>query len=236
MAFIRSFQAGKNSLFSQKLLNEISAARICLLDPAKKAVYDGTIRDASQRWEPCRGSSGPNRFPWPAWPCADEEVFLVAEPADAEEFSPLPLQFGGERSSIRKKKPKSATIIPLVAFGAMLVVCVIAVAMVMSRTPDPHVADVAKDADGSSSENAEPAHAKQSVADNRPHGTADPVKPAPFLSPLRPSGSADSSHAVPPLKPPEMSPHDVAAGANHVDGKPDSDFDPFDNKTVPRWS
>ncbi len=234
MAFIRSFQAGKNSLFSQKLLNEISAARICLLDPAKKAVYDGTIRARIAAVGTLPGIKRAKPLPVAGVARADEEVFLVAEPADAEEFSPLPLQFGGERSSIRKKKPKSATIIPLVALGAMLVVCVIAVAMVMSRTPDPHVADVAKDADGSSSENAEPAHAKQSVADNRPHGTADPVKPAPLPSPLRPSGSADSSHAVPPPKPPEMSPHDVAAGANHVDGKPDSDFDPFDNKTVPR--
>ncbi len=44
MAHIRSFQTGKYSAFSQKLLNEIAAAKICLLNPAKKDAYDETLR------------------------------------------------------------------------------------------------------------------------------------------------------------------------------------------------
>ncbi|MEI8376428.1 MAG: SUMF1/EgtB/PvdO family nonheme iron enzyme [Planctomycetota bacterium] len=44
MSHIRSFQTGKHSNLSQKLLNEIATAKICLLNPEKKDVYDQKLR------------------------------------------------------------------------------------------------------------------------------------------------------------------------------------------------
>ncbi len=44
MSFIRTFQGGRHSQQSQQLLNEISVARICLLNPEKKALYDAQLR------------------------------------------------------------------------------------------------------------------------------------------------------------------------------------------------
>ena len=44
MAHIRSFQTGKHSDLSQKILNEISAAKICLLNSEKKRTYDERLR------------------------------------------------------------------------------------------------------------------------------------------------------------------------------------------------
>ena len=44
MSHIRSFQAGPHSAASQKLLNELAVARICLLAPAKKAAYDAQLK------------------------------------------------------------------------------------------------------------------------------------------------------------------------------------------------
>ena len=44
MSHIRTFQGGRHSDLSQKLLNEIAAARVCLLNPAKKAEYDEQLR------------------------------------------------------------------------------------------------------------------------------------------------------------------------------------------------
>lgn len=44
MAHLRSFANGPNSALSQKLLNEVSAARVCLLHPQKKAEYDTRLR------------------------------------------------------------------------------------------------------------------------------------------------------------------------------------------------
>jgi hypothetical protein len=47
MAHVRSFQTGKYSALSQKLLNEIAAAKICLLNAAKKDAYDQQLRQKS---------------------------------------------------------------------------------------------------------------------------------------------------------------------------------------------
>src|SRR5262245_21611156 len=44
IAHIRTFQTGKHSELSQKLLNELSAAQLCLLDAVKKAEYDAALR------------------------------------------------------------------------------------------------------------------------------------------------------------------------------------------------
>jgi formylglycine-generating enzyme required for sulfatase activity/Spy/CpxP family protein refolding chaperone len=43
MAHVRSFQSGVHSGDSQQILNEIAKARICLLNPARKAEYDNTL-------------------------------------------------------------------------------------------------------------------------------------------------------------------------------------------------
>ncbi len=44
MHFLRSFQNGERAKLSQQLLNEVAAARVCLLDKAKKTEYDETLR------------------------------------------------------------------------------------------------------------------------------------------------------------------------------------------------
>src|SRR5437764_9036048 len=43
-AYLRSVQAGKRAAASQQLLNEVSAAGVCLLDPLKKQKYDDELR------------------------------------------------------------------------------------------------------------------------------------------------------------------------------------------------
>ncbi|HET6879142.1 MAG TPA: DUF1080 domain-containing protein [Pirellulales bacterium] len=49
MAHVRTFQTGPHSVLSQKLLNEIAAARVCLLDAAKKGEYDRQLRAKESR-------------------------------------------------------------------------------------------------------------------------------------------------------------------------------------------
>ena len=49
MAHLRTFQAGKHSQESQRLLNEVAAARICLLNAEKKAAYDRQLRKVLQK-------------------------------------------------------------------------------------------------------------------------------------------------------------------------------------------
>ena len=49
MAQIKSYQTGKFGAVSQKLLNEIAAAKVCLLKPDKKAEYDRRLRAQLQQ-------------------------------------------------------------------------------------------------------------------------------------------------------------------------------------------
>jgi hypothetical protein len=44
MAHVQTYKTGPHSELSQKLLNEISAAKLCLLRPGKKAAYDEQLR------------------------------------------------------------------------------------------------------------------------------------------------------------------------------------------------
>ena len=46
--FLRTFQTGPNSELAARLLNEVSAARVCLLDGKSKALYDTQLRTAQQ--------------------------------------------------------------------------------------------------------------------------------------------------------------------------------------------
>src|SRR5207253_156222 len=44
MVHVRAFQSGQHAAASQKLLTELSAARLCLLTLATKAAYDAQLR------------------------------------------------------------------------------------------------------------------------------------------------------------------------------------------------
>lgn len=49
IGFVRQFQAGENANLAAKILNELSRARVILLNPQKKAAYDAKLREGSQR-------------------------------------------------------------------------------------------------------------------------------------------------------------------------------------------
>lgn len=48
MAHLRTRQSGHHANLAAKLLNEIAAARVCLLSPAKKAAYDAQLAKSNQ--------------------------------------------------------------------------------------------------------------------------------------------------------------------------------------------
>jgi hypothetical protein len=45
MAHVRTYQSGRHSALSQKVLNELTAAKLCLLTPGKKQPYDDQLRE-----------------------------------------------------------------------------------------------------------------------------------------------------------------------------------------------
>ena len=72
MAHVRTFQGGQHAELSQQLLNELSAARICLLNLDQKQAYDEELESqlpSESRSRMCpwpRRSPLPLRCPWPS--------------------------------------------------------------------------------------------------------------------------------------------------------------------------
>jgi hypothetical protein len=50
MAHVKSFQTGTHSTISQRVLNELAAARLCLLNPKAKAEYDRQLRSQQEEF------------------------------------------------------------------------------------------------------------------------------------------------------------------------------------------
>ncbi len=52
MAHVRTYHLGPQADLSQKILNEIAAAKVCLLNPKKKAAYDTQLRQQLPKAQP----------------------------------------------------------------------------------------------------------------------------------------------------------------------------------------
>lgn len=52
MRHVRTYQLGPNSAASQKILNELAAAKACLLDPDRKLAYDAMLRGVAAEVDP----------------------------------------------------------------------------------------------------------------------------------------------------------------------------------------
>jgi hypothetical protein len=82
MAHVRTFQTGEYSVLSQRILNELSAARVCLLDPAKRNEYDQSLRTQLAATEP---PAAPATAPTPPPPQVDRETpKAVPEPGSPD--------------------------------------------------------------------------------------------------------------------------------------------------------
>ncbi len=97
MAHLRTYQTGKYADWSQRLLNEMSAAKICLLNPAKKSDYDQQLQEAME----------------PASVIAFEQAILI----DDDE----PRSHIGTQSSQKKRLPLSAIVLAVTTTVAFLV-------------------------------------------------------------------------------------------------------------------
>ena len=63
MAHVKTFQTGKHSDLSQELLNEIAAAKVCLLQPEKKAQYDRALHRRLEAKEQAARAAVPKAVP-----------------------------------------------------------------------------------------------------------------------------------------------------------------------------
>ncbi|HAY80893.1 MAG TPA: hypothetical protein DCY79_13890 [Planctomycetaceae bacterium] len=59
MAIVRRYQMGPKAAYTQTLLNELSAARLCLLNAATKATYDAVLRGSHSAKAPAEVPNNP---------------------------------------------------------------------------------------------------------------------------------------------------------------------------------
>ena len=104
MAHLRVFQAGQHAEQAAKLLNEVAAARVCLLNPAKKSAYDVRLRKELSPEPPAgKKSAGASpgvvqRSPRPA----AAPVAAVSGQADRR-FAAVRSRFSGRRPPAKRR-------------------------------------------------------------------------------------------------------------------------------------
>jgi hypothetical protein len=116
MAHVRTFQSGENSDLSQQILNELAAARVCLLDARRKAVYDDQLR---RRLPPQHPGVVPPQLPGPPAPPPGGSGPPVAAPPVPPPIAENPATFGtafrsGDRTIRRQSPSWLASVIALV--------------------------------------------------------------------------------------------------------------------------
>ncbi len=121
MSYLHDLGSGPNGKFSQKLLNEVSAARRCLLDEKQKAAYDEQLRaKLAQASPPPTVSAAPTAPPPPPVPppsAATSEAPASERVAEEDKPSELSISVsttssGGTRAAKSKSSPgkKSAAV------------------------------------------------------------------------------------------------------------------------------
>ena len=143
MRHMRSLQAGANAEASQRILNEVAVARVCLTDPIKRAEYDRWLQTV-RAVDP---SSGPLKAP-PAMGTAAPPIATVAPPKMGRESVnsmavadrpdvPNPRMGARQLPSRHRSTAKAKSGLPLellIGIGALVgVIVLIVVVMAMVR-------------------------------------------------------------------------------------------------------
>lgn len=104
MGHVRTFQSGKHSALSQRLLNEVAAAKVCLLGPAKKTAYDAQLRAHLQPGPPEESVPAlADSSPW-AHPVSAQDA--MPAPADLSPWGKIAdLASGQARTGVRASSP-----------------------------------------------------------------------------------------------------------------------------------
>jgi hypothetical protein len=111
-AHLRSFQTGRRGVQSQRLLNEVAAAGVCLLDPIKRAAYDQHLRAS---------------LPAPARPASLPVAKVIPLDQPASSHADLPIVTASHRSAAAAPPASGrwAMIIAAIATCGLLVVLVL---------------------------------------------------------------------------------------------------------------
>lgn len=173
MAQLKTFQAGKYSAASQKILNEVAAAKVCLLNPEKKAAYDQFLREKLETDGAAAAKAPP---PAPGEKTSLEAAFPSFEAPSVVSYV----------SSHRRSKPRVWQIAAAVGAVAGILVGVLLLtlerdgARTMAQKPDAPTVEAGgvRDGQGESAKPAQPAIPREKEPlPQPPREEAPPVVP-----------------------------------------------------------
>jgi len=127
MAHVRTFQAGPHSALSQKLLNELSTARVCLLKAEQKAAYDASLRAqlaeaesaAARAVTPQPASQAPIARPATAPLQAAPRALPVQQPSVGDAAAALSARGGTDAAPAPRRVAWQMPAIVAIALGAL---------------------------------------------------------------------------------------------------------------------
>lgn len=223
MAHLRTFQAGPHSQQSQKLLNEVAAARIALLNADEKKRYDAALRQRLDTLARAAPAAAASLSPTPATPAspkpAGPKPTLVAKPLPATPPAAASPAIGAPaidvRRPVRRKRSSPAVVAAVAAGVAALLFGGMVFRQWRPTVPEPStvVADrgqkkTTSPAAGKEAKPAAPATndlSGNAKANNGNPAADEPVAPAPAGDPEPPpvdrgaGGKAAGTSTDPPL-------------------------------------
>lgn len=196
MAHVRTFQTGQFAPLSQRLLNELAAARICLLKPDRKAAYDTELKKRmGTALVAARAKSTPDSK---ADSSAGESATggPTADTADWMSAASTPSISRKSAPPARKRK----SLLPWIGLAVAGVALVAAVIVVQSMSEPGRTTnnDVAERPASSAAAATNSGHADQTADNQKPPST-------------KPTATRDAGNASSTLSPPEKSPPDKSA-------------------------
>jgi len=174
MAQVKSFQMGKFAPVSQKLLNEIAAAKVCLLNPEKKAEYDRLLRARLQQKNAAASAS--TQGPEIEEPEVEEAGVAAEEGIAGLAF--LDEAVAAKRKATRptrKRKPRPWLIVTGVGAAAIAILVGVAIYLSMGGEGTPANPQTASAADRDRLAEAK----KAGTAPDKPAGATDGPGPKP---------------------------------------------------------
>ncbi len=187
MAHVKTYQTGKHSDHSQRLLNELATAKICLLNPAKRAEYDRRLRERLEGREERgerRGEGDEENAP------GQRSGGGVAEELD--DFSSLVLPPRASDYIVRgRRKKQPSWLVPSIVFGALALL-----ALVLAIAYQNGLADRGSKRNDPARKELPPVHAKNPAPASKPK----PSRPQP-THPRAPRPAPPRREQEPPAKP-----------------------------------
>jgi hypothetical protein len=223
MGFLRQFQVGDNAQLAEEILNELSHARVVLLNAEKKAAYDARLRQRiAARVVPVGSTNMRMAMPLPSQPGAGSTRPIPDSPKSpgfdldslTSEFNPT----GPTRLGRHKKKTNSLVWVAAASSVALILIAVI-VAISLSGGQDPSSTDASKPVAKQSEPTKTPAHpiaSKSTITPSVDKSSGNPAKSAangPSIQAVEPTTSDPSAVAQqespdPPSGKPVPSPSD----------------------------